>query len=219
MTRGRRPRTTGENYPGKPRKTHRPRSPGQPASALFPVIPALRIQPGARRADVAETLNRTARRLFPVLCLLLLVPLPAAAQQFTDFQVTPGTGSKNNANTLIGQSFTTNAAANSIVSLDLYANNNGLAVGNFTLSLYAAAGSAGSYSPTGNALFSATYSNAVLGSVVGSNTVFSGLNWSVSGSTTYLIAFESSPTATVKWKAAAASETGNLLAGYTGQNR
>lgn len=165
-------------------------------------------------------MNRTARCLLPALCLLLLVPLPAAAQQFTDFQVTPGTGSKNNANTLIGQSFTTNAAANSIVSLDLYANNNGLAVGNFTLSLYAAAGSAGSYSPTGAALFSATYSNAVLGSVVGSNTVFSGLNWSVSGNTTYLIAFEAAPTtATVKWKASATSETGNLLAGFTGQNR
>lgn len=168
-------------------------------------------------------MNRAGRRLLSVLIsvlsLWLLAPLPAFAQQFTDFQVTPGTGSKNNANTLIAQSFTTNAAAASIVSLDLYANNNGLAAGNFTLSLYAASGSAGSYRPTGNALFSATYSNTVLGSVVGSNTVFSGLNWSVSGNTTYLIAFESSPTATVKWKAAATSETGNLLAGYTGQNR
>ncbi len=164
-------------------------------------------------------MNRAARRLLPILVLLLIAPLPLAAQQFIDFQVTPGSGSKNNANTLIGQTFTTNAAAGSIVSLDLYANSNGLAVGNFTLSLYAVSGSTGSYRPDGTALFSATYSNAILGSVVGSNTLFSGLNWTVSGNTTYMVAFESAPTATVKWKAAGTGETANLLAGYTGHSR
>ncbi len=141
------------------------------------------------------------------------------AQTTIVYQVVPGANSKNNLGSRIGESFTTDSAASFITSLDIYINSNALATGNFTLSLYAVSGTAGSYTPAGSALFSNTYSNAILSSTIGTHYLFDNLSWSISGNTSYMVAFESSSSATIKWQAATSSETANLLVGTSGQNR
>jgi hypothetical protein len=157
---------------------------------------------------------------YPILALLALIFIPILRAQITiPYQVTPGSGSKNNGSTLIGESFTTDSSAQFLTSLDIYVNNGGYAPGNFTLSLYAVSGSAANYAPSGSALFSTTYSNSILSSIVGTSYLFNNLSWPVASNTTYMVAFEGSASPTVKWQNAANSETSKLVAGTTGQNR
>lgn len=153
--------------------------------------------------------------------LFLLTAAAGRAQTFVDYQVTGGSGSKNNAGSLIGQSFTTNASATAISSLNLFVNRNLLADANFTLSLYATSGSAGAYVPSGGALFSQTFSNTILSESTGTSYTFSGLNWSVAGSTTYLVAVESSVAAAIKWtvNTGTGGDVASLISGTSGQNR
>lgn len=160
----------------------------------------------------------------PHLAALLAVLASASvhAQSFVDYDIRGGSGSKNNSAGLIGQSFTTHASASAITALDLYVNRSGLTNGSdFTLSLYATTGSTGSYSPTGSALFSQTFSNSILAATTGTYATLTGLNWGVTGGTTYLVAVESSAVASVKWTVnlATGGDLANLISGYSGQNR
>lgn len=154
-----------------------------------------------------------------VLPLVILFLIGTLHSQTIDYQVTPGSNSKNNAGTFIGQSFTSGATADFIQSLDMYMNSNALGVADFTLSLYAVSGTAQNYAPTGGSLHSLTFSNSILNSVIGTHYLFEDLNWSITGSTTYMVGIESAPTASVKWQASATSLPENLLVGTDGQNR
>ena len=162
---------------------------------------------------------RTRILPFWTIAFLTLAIASLLRAQTIVYQVLPGSGSKNNAGVLIGESFATGSTATSIKSLDIYVNASALSAGNFTLSLYSVTGSPGSYTPTGSALFSNTYSNTILGATAGTHYLFDNLSWSVAGSTSYLVAFESSPSATVKWQSALSTDTANLLVGTSDQNR
>lgn len=154
-----------------------------------------------------------------ILPLVVLFLIGTLHSQTIDYQVTPGSNSKNNAGTFIGQSFTSGATADFIQSLDMYINNNALGVADFTLSLYAVSGTAQSYTPTGVSLHSVTFSNSILNSVIGTHYLFDDLNWAITGSTTYMVGIESSVTASVKWQASATTLSENLLVGTDDQNR
>jgi hypothetical protein len=154
--------------------------------------------------------------ILPILALFLIGTLHS---QTIDYQVTPGSNSKNNAGTFIGQSFTSGATVDYIQSLDMYINSSLLGVADFTLSLYAVTGTAQNYVPTGGSLHSITFSNSILESTVGTHYLFEDLNWSITDSTTYMVGIESETIASVKWQASATSLPENLLVGTDGQNR
>lgn len=156
-------------------------------------------------------------------CLLLLALVAGTGaglrgQTTIDYQVTPAvSGSKNNGSGLIGQSFTASSGATALDSLTLYINRSGLGTVDFTLSLYAVTGTDNAWAPTGSALYSATFSNAILAATVDTSYTFSDLNWSITGDTTYLVAIEGSSPTAVKWQNS--GDTGTWLIGTGTQNR
>jgi len=129
-------------------------------------------------------------------------------------------GSKNNQGDYIGQSF--NSGTNTLLtSASLQINREGLSVANFTLNLRLATGSPGQYFATGADLASATFSNSILSATVQTFYDFTGLNWSLSPNTVYVIGIDSETTASVKWtlnQSLPMTGSTGFISGYLGYN-
>lgn len=156
--------------------------------------------------------------------VLLAAVVPTAASAGTVYEVnTTGateTGSKNNENDYIGQSF--NSGTNTqLTSASLQINRNGLAIADFTLALHLATGSPGSYFKTGSAIRDITYSNSILSPDLATFYDFTGLNWPLTPNTVYMIGITSESTATVKWtlnQSAVRTGSTGFITGYVGYN-
>jgi len=154
-----------------------------------------------------------------ILCLL-----PAVSPADTVYEVNTSTatqvGSKNNQGVYIGQSF--NSGDNRLLrSANLQINREGLAIGNFTLNLYATTGSPNNYFKAGSLLQSANFSNSILSETLWSFYDFTNLNWNLSTQTVYMIGIDSESTATVKWslnQSASQSSSTGFTTGYSGYN-
>ena len=130
-------------------------------------------------------------------------------------------GSKNNQGVYIGQSF--DSGDNTLLtSATLQINRQGLAIGNFTLNLYAATGFSSNYLKAySSPLYSANFSNSILSETLWSYYDFTNLNWDLSTQTVYMIGIDSESTATVKWslnKSTSQSSSTGFITGYSGYN-
>ena len=110
------------------------------------------------------------------LSIALLVPVVASAATVYEVNTTGATqtGSKNN-DVYIGQAF--ESGTNTLLtSADLQINSNALASGTFVLNLQLTTGSPGAYFASGSPLVSATFSNTILSTTLGSFYSFTNLN-------------------------------------------
>ena len=153
------------------------------------------------------------------LCLLPIVSPADTVYEVNTLNATQ-VGSKNNAGVYIGQSF--NSGDNTLLtSATLQINREGLAIGNFTLNLYAATGSPSNYFKAGSLLQSANFSNSILSETLWSFYDFTNLNWNLSTQTVYMIGIDSESTATVKWslnQSASQNSSTGFITGYSGYN-
>ncbi len=158
-----------------------------------------------------------------VCCVLCLLPTVSTADTVYEVNTLNATqvGSKNNAGVYIGQSF--DSGDNTLLtSATLQINRQGLAIGNFTLNLYAATGFPSNYFKADSSpLYSANFSNSILSETLWSYYDFTNLNWNLSTQTVYMIGIDSESTATVKWslnKSTSQNSSTGFITGYSGYN-
>jgi hypothetical protein len=155
--------------------------------------------------------------------ILFLLPTVSPADTVYEVNTLNATSraSKNNQGSYIGQSF--DSGDNTLLkSAALQINRQGLAIGNFTLNLYAATGFSSNYLKAySSPLYSANFSNSILSETLWSYYDFTNLNWDLSTQTVYMIGIDSESTATVKWSlntSTSKNSSTGFITGYSGYN-